>query len=392
MKFIHLSDICIGNETESGMRWENIRSTELYDSLRNVMVKAEEEKAGLVMISGGLFSHIPTGDELDKAADIFRAHPDITVVIIAGDPDIVTGQSPVRSQLWPGNVHYVLGNGVQRIILKKLDTEIYASSPNLVLIPETEKEKKAEILPYRDVSVEEAGNRQVSFKESKLKAVPADYIKASAASPDSESIRIAMLITDSEEELRQLVGSEFSYVAAGGMSRRRAMPELKVYAPGRFEPADITDLGEHGAMLGEISEETGQLEKISFIPMAGVSYVTLNIKVNPKTTSAELEASIKNAIEKRGIKNIYRLRLFGGRDPEESFELEELKESFRVHEIIDETEPEYDFSELFRKHPEDMIGFFISSISADKNKMSAIEKNAMYYGIEALLSTAEKEV
>ena len=66
MKFIHLSDICIGNPIESGRRWDKDRSTELLDSLRNLLAKAEEDGVDLVMITGGLFAHIPAIEELES--------------------------------------------------------------------------------------------------------------------------------------------------------------------------------------------------------------------------------------------------------------------------------------------------------------------------------------
>lgn len=42
------------------------------------------------------------------------------------------------------------------------------------------------------------------------------------------------------------------------------------------------------------------------------------------------------------------------RDPDISFDLDALKLRFRIADIIDETEPQYDFSALFAEHPSDM--------------------------------------
>ena len=98
------------------------------------------------------------------------------------------------------------------------------------------------------------------------------------------------------------------------------------YCPGTFEPEDSRDTGEHGAMEGEIYEETGRLEHIEFLPLAGLSYVTLNIKISPKTTAEELISSVRKELIKRGEKNIYRLRLTGSRAPEEDLKLDSIKE------------------------------------------------------------------
>ncbi len=60
----------------------------------------------------------------------------------------------------------------------------------------------------------------------------------------------------------------------------------------------------------------------------------------------------------------------------------------QIIELIDESEPQYDFSRLFAQHPGDMIGFYIRALQ--KDEMSQIEKKALYYGIDALLSTMDE--
>ena len=60
----------------------------------------------------------------------------------------------------------------------------------------------------------------------------------------------------------------------------------------------------------------------------------------------------------------------------------------QVIEIIDESEPQYDFSQLFAEHPSEMIGFYIRALQ--KEEMSQVEKKALYYGIDALLCTKDE--
>ena len=60
---------------------------------------------------------------------------------------------------------------------------------------------------------------------------------------------------------------------------------------------------------------------------------------------------------KTGREHIYRFRLKGMRDPDIEFDLSSLSARFRIGEIIDESEPQYDFPALFAEHSSDMIGF-----------------------------------
>ena len=98
--------------------------------------------------------------------------------------------------------------------------------------------------------------------------------------------------------------------------------------------------------------------------------------------------SISNEITKRGAGNIYRLRLRGLRDPDITFDLDVLKNRFRIVELLDESEPNYDFPRLFAEHPSDMIGFFVQEL--DKPGMSALDRKALFYGVNALLRTTEE--
>ena len=69
------------------------------------------------------------------------------------------------------------------------------------------------------------------------------------------------------------------------------------------------------------------------------------------------------------------------RDPDITFDLSSLSARFRIGEIIDESEPLYDFPALFAEHSSDMI---------QKEDMSPVEKKALYYGVNALLHTTDE--
>lgn len=397
MKFIHISDILIGNTLESGTRWEAERNDELSDNLEKLLVIAEEENINLLMISGGLFSHVPTTRDLEKAAEIFAGHMGISVIITAGYSDCITDSSPVLSFEWPSNVSYVGKEGVQRIVLGRIHTEVYAASVfNRLKVEETEME--TETLPLSAVdplsdTTNGSGDREPILSLTDEYQVPAlgDYLHAADGCGEYEAIRIAMLPdTEDETVVRVLGNSAFSYIAAGGAIRggKREIIKGMAYRPGRFEPADENDTGSHGAMKGEIPLDTGKLANLSFVPLASASYVTLGIKVTTDTTSDSLRASVAREIERLGTNNIYRLRLYGERVPGTELELEDIKRKFRIKSIVDETEPWYDFDRMFREHSQDMIGFYISTVAGRTEDMSKTEKKAMFYGIDALIKTA----
>ena len=185
-----------------------------------------------------------------------------------------------------------------------------------------------------------------------------------------------------------LASSGFSYIALGHIHRPEILLDKKMAYCGSPEPLDKTETGRHGILYGEIDPESCQVTTLDFIPMAKLRYIPLIVRVTPDTTNTELYLKIAHEIEQRGNDNIFRFKVQGMRDPDISFDLDALKLRFRIADIIDETEPQYDFSALFAEHPSDMIGFYIQALK--KPDMNPVEKKALFYGIHALLLTTDE--
>lgn len=390
MKFIHFSDLRLGSFAESGFGWEEKRDTEIKENLEHLFETAEDEGTQLVLIAGGLFSTLPVESELRMVRDIFGAHQSIEVVIIAGETDPIYPSSPVRSFIWPKNVHFVLSKSVERIVLNNIDTEVYASSfveDGTAKVEEYVKKAsekvESEAIKIALIWVNPDADDDFSQHSSGSKQHSSGSKQHSSGSKQHSSV-LAELSS-------RLSGSEFSYVALGGPNKYREITKDLIYASGSLEPEDANDKGAHGIIRGEILPETGRLHNISFEEMASGSYVTLNVKINSQAYASEVNDKIAQEIEKRGENNIYSLHILGMRNPDENLDLGKLKGKYRIRSILDTTEPDYDYAKLFKEHPQDMIGFFIRNVAGRKNEMSAVEKRAMFYGIDALLSTSDEE-
>lgn len=354
MKFMHLSDVRLGLHSESGRRWGEERLLEVNSTLKKACRLAQEERVDLVLIAGGLFAHRPITTELDEANRIFREYPGISFVITAGDSDRIRSSSPILSYRFAQNVHYVLSGSPEKIELPNLRTAVYARSVT---------------------------ENQISAEE----------LISACENDATDFIKIALCYEAGLEKARDFKCSGFSYVALGGRGSHLEVIKDKAFYPGGLEPEGMTDQGEHGLFIGEIADATGSLSGIRFVPLASASYVPLLVRVGTQTTPAELSSMLEKEISRRGESNIYRVRILGSRLPDTEFDLESLRSRYRIAEFIDETEPQYDFEELFNEHRQDMIGYFISSVSKNREDLPEIDKKAMFYGIDALIQTEEKE-
>ena len=363
MRFIHVSDINIGANPDSDKSWGKERAGDFKDTLKKVVDKAKEIDCDLLLISGNLFCHLPVTRELSEVNLLFSSIPATRVVIVAGSSDRLRKNSSVLSFKWSSNVSCVLGENFEKIKLPALHTTVYAAS-------QTEEKRDIKAL-IREMS-EEAG------KEPEYINILLMYNEAYGDE-------------DAEAEIRDIIaGSSFSYAALGGRHEHYELIRERCAYAGYLSPVGMSTPGEHGILVGDISLASKRMPGFDFIKMADIAYIPIRIEINAAVSSDELERTVAGEIEKRGEKNIYKLKITGKRNPDTVIDFKDLKKRYRIEETVDETEPEYDFSKLFAEHPDDIIGYYISSVMKDDEDRGSLEKRAMYYAVDALLSTERK--
>ena len=354
MKFIHTADIHWGMTPDSEKPWSQERAQAIKETFQEIIRQARDRDVDFLFIAGDLFHRQPLVRDLKEINYLFSTIPSVQVVIIAGNHDRLRANSAVFSFSWCPNVTYLTNTELDSVYFERLNTEVYGFSYNTAEIRENK-----------------LGQLQI---------------------PDNGRIQILMAHGGDANHLpidrAVLAASPFSYIALGHIHKPELVLEGKAAYCGSPEPLDKTEIGPHGFYYGEINALTHRVTTLEFIPAARVQYISLAVNVTPATTNTELASSISQEIQKRGSSNIYRFRIRGMRDPDSAFDLDILSSRFRIVELIDESEPQYDFSALFAEHPSDMIGFFIQALQ--KDEMSPVEKKALYYGINALLHTTDE--
>ena len=354
MKFIHTADVHWGMNPDSDRPWSRERAQAIRDSFAEVVRQAKLRDADCLFIAGDLFHRQPLMKDLKEVNYLFSTIPGTRVVIIAGNHDRIRKSSALLSFTWAPNVTFLMDENLSSVYFEELNTEVYGFS-------------------YHTAEITEAKADNISL-------------------PASRRTRILMLHGGDAKHVpfdrNALAASPFSYIALGHIHKPQVISEDKIAYCGSPEPLDLTETGVHGYFTGEIHPETHKLTHLEFVPAATLQYLPLAVKVSRETTNMELADRIMAEIRKRGEENIYRFRLKGMRDPDIEFDLSSLEAQFRIAEIIDDTEPDYDFSALFAEHSSDMIGFFIQALQ--KEDMSPVEKKALYYGVNALLHTTDE--
>lgn len=354
MKFIHTGDFHYGMNPDSDRPWSKERAEAVRDSLTRVTAAAKETKTDLLLIAGDLFHHQPLVRELKEVNYLFSTIPDTHVVIIAGNHDRIRDNSAVLSFPWEPNVTFFTETELSSVYFKDINTEVYG----------------------------------FSWHEPEI----TENLLAGIRIPDNGRIHILLAHGGDRNHLpfdkNELADAGFSYCALGHIHKPQVLVPDRVVFCGSPEPLDLTETGKHGYYAGEINPVSRLVTSLHFVPIAKAEYVSLIVNVTPSSTNTELLMCIADEINQRGPQNIYRLKVRGMRDPDLEFDLSVLSKRFRIIEIIDESEPKYDFPKLFAEHPSDMIGFFVQEL--DKPDISPIGKKALYYGVNALLRTTDE--
>lgn len=355
MKFIHTADIHWGMIPDSDKPWGKKREQAIRLTFQAIIEDARESHADLLLISGDLFHRQPMARDLKEVNYLFSTIPGTRVVLIAGNHDRVRKSSALLSFTWAPNVTFLMDENLSSVYFENLNTEVYGFS-------------------YHTPEITE--NRLDSL-----------------SLPASRRTRILMLHGGDPKHLpfdrQALAASPFSYIALGHIHKPAVLLENRMAYPGSPEPLDMTETGPHGYFTGEIDTLTGRVTSLSFKTISQAQYISLVVNVTPATTNTELSQIIADEIRKRGASNIYRFRIRGMRDPDTQFDLEFLSGQWNIIDILDESEPQYDFHALLVDHPNDMLGFYIQSLLKDED-MSPVEKKALYYGIHALLMTKDE--
>lgn len=354
MKFIHIADVHWGMNPDNDKPWSRERTQAIKDTFAEIIRQSKQRDADFLFISGDLFHRQPLLRDLKEINYLFSTIPGVKVVIIAGNHDRVRVNSALLSFTWCPNVTWLMSEELDSVLFEDLNTQVHGFSYHTTEITESR---------LNDVHAPEDGRIHVLL----------------AHGGDAAHLPL---------DKQALSGSGFSYTALGHIHKAELAADHRWAYPGSPEPLDKTETGQHGMIIGEISPTSKRVTRLEFVPLAQLQYIPLIVNVTPSTTNGELAARITDEIQKRGSDHIYRFRIRGMRDPDIVFELGHLENRMRIAEILDESEPQYDFAQLFADHPSDMIGFYIRALQ--KEEMSTVEKKALYYGIDALLRTKDE--
>lgn len=347
MKFIHMADIHLGCVPDGKTEWGEKRSRELWETFQESVQDAADMHADLVLIAGDLFHTPPDERMLREVSYLFSSCPGTCFSVIAGNHDFMGRGSAWQEFHFPSNVALLGSDGCECITFPKIGCEVYGFS-------------------YDRAQIEEPRYDGIRPDDN-------DYFHVLLAHGGD-----ALHIPYSAQAMEQ---SCFDYIALGHIHRPQMVLKNRAAYCGALSPIDAGDEGQHGYIVGETA---GHSVSLSFVQKAKREYVTINLRVTEEDTAFSVRDKAAEAVERRGAQHIYKIILSGQRAPAVHFDPQLLDGCGLILSVTDQTVPAFHLEELKKRYRGQLIGRYIESFEHDK--MTEVERKALQYGLEALLS------
>jgi DNA repair exonuclease SbcCD nuclease subunit len=306
VKFIHVADLHLDRLFTSIKQNRELvkqRRREGLQVFKDVIELTKTEKAPFLFISGDFFEQeYVTQDTIEYIISCFKTIPDVQIFISPGNHDPLIKNSPYNTYTWPENV------------------TIFTS----------------EIGKYSYDGVDIYG---IGFEDYEMESDEIPKLKI-----DDEN-KINILVTHGfldaashiYHDIKTRDLSKFDYVALGHVHTAK-IDGTRIIYPGSLISAGFDELGEHGAVIGEV-DKNNCTTKFKCMDYSKFDIVELDI-TNCK--------SVNEAADMLNLGNdIYRIILTGTRN----IDINELSETIlskgsNICDIIDETKLEYNLEEI----------------------------------------------
>ncbi|MGN0504940.1 MAG: exonuclease SbcCD subunit D [Lachnospiraceae bacterium] len=359
MRFIHLADVHLGAEPESGTPLGELRKQEIWDAFADIIEKCEKEQTELLLIAGDLFHGQPLLREVKEVDYLFRKLTKTKVVMIAGNHDCLLPASHYYDVTFPEHVTFLMDTQADSVFIPELNTQVFGLSYEKKQIPEPR---------YDGIQIEDASRINILLAHGNInggdKSIPLHRAAIEAAG--------------------------FDYAALGHIHTHQYITGRIAYT-GSFEPLERKETGRKGYIEGTLEKTgAGQAEVYTrFVPHAKREYVRLNVPVTPEMTELAVADSIRKRQEELGRQHMYQVVLTGRRARELTFSPEAFFQSGFVVEVQDETVPDFDIPALKEQNADNLIGRFIREIAETEETSvqgQVLKERALQYGLQALLA------
>ena len=234
MKFIHLADVHLGAEPESGSSLGMVRRTEIWEAFRDIIELCEREQVDLLLIAGDLFHAQPLLREVKEVDYLFRQLTRTKVVLVAGNHDCLLPTSHYYDVEFPDHVTFLTDSHGDSVYFPEWNTEVFGLSYEVRQIQEAR---------YDAIHINDRGRINILLAHGSLAS--GGMLEDRKAGSGDKSIPLHRGV---------LEAAGFDYVALGHIHNRYDISDRIAYS-GSLEPLSRNETGPKGYICGEIAKQ-----------------------------------------------------------------------------------------------------------------------------------------
>lgn len=353
MKFVHVSNVNLGYRFTDSHPWSKQREEEFYEDFRRMLNRCADDNADALFITGNLFAHVPSDEELMKLDVMLLALHNARVFWVFGKNESTKEISRIKNYAWMCDMCVFAGDSLERVFVADWDAEITS-----------------------------VGYNELTWPKVNINAITRGQ---------KASLQILLLPFIGDMHTNDaLTGfrSSFDYIGVGHETFFKGSAERRIFSDGMFEPMDFSAQNRHGFFIVNLTAEVGGSSKLSvqFVPNAKREYMVLQVNTDAAASVEDVETKIRSAIRKYGQDNIYRIVLKGKSSPELFIRKEQFMTYGNIVDIDDQTDGILSQAgELSGGNINDALEAFKEALPEDMPE--EVLNLALRYGTAALIGT-----
>ncbi len=281
MKFIHIADIHLGKIVDKGCRWSEGDSKSLFDSFVALIDTLELEKPDFLFITGDLFDHVPTTDEISMIDMELARLSKTNIIYVTGEADYLKKGAHIWKYKFMSRMYLLNGEEFNNNVPQE-ERPVRNSYADGI----------ADSIYFKDYGVDIYGICQYNDYNGRNDL---DYVYAH----DLNRINILLAHGGSREVspfmLEDLTTKKFDYIGMGHFHNCRINKELNLYYPGSLEALEPEGAGEHGYIKGFCEKD---MLSCKFVPSGIRRYKTIYVEADENLTNSKLIEFVDDACKK----------------------------------------------------------------------------------------------
>ena len=349
MRFAHIADLHIGRIVDQGAPWEKRATQSLFDGFVNIIDRLEAEKLDFLFITGDLFDHVPTVDEISKVdMELMRLNK-AYIIYVTGEADYLSKESPLWSYTFRSNT-----------FLMNCEKFNNCVPESRMPVRNVYAEGIADSLYFEEYNLDIYGICQYSEINQRNDL---DYVYA------HDTKRINILLAHGGDKkvspfaLDDLSTKKFDYIGMGHFHNFKCKKEYNLYYPGAVEPMGPEDTGEHGYIKGYVDKSTTSAK---FVATSQRRYKTITVDADDTLTNTTLNSYLMDLCAK-DKQCVYSVMINRTSKCYLDYNIDLVKEKYKILSVEGESADGADFKKLEKLNENNLLGKNLKRIRESKS-------------------------